>query len=52
MVAGIRKGIAEFYVHRNARHVKCQQSLKNVVECRETCDKKFLTKGLQQNSNT
>jgi len=35
MVAGVRKGIAEFYVPRNARHVKCQQSLKNVEKCME-----------------
>jgi len=35
MVAGVRKGIAEFYVPRNARHVKCQQSLKNAVKCME-----------------
>jgi len=33
MVAGVRKGTAEFYVPRNARYVKCQQSLKNAVEC-------------------
>jgi len=33
MVADVRKGIAEFYGHRNARHVECQKSLKNVVEC-------------------
>jgi len=35
MVAGIRKGIAEFYVPRNARYVKRQQSFKNAVECME-----------------
>jgi len=32
MVAGIRKGIAEFYVHRNARHVRSQQPFKNVIQ--------------------
>ena len=47
MVAGIRKGIAEFYEHRNTRHIRCQQSFQNVVEGRETCDKKFL-KSLQR----
>ena len=36
MVAGVRKGTAEFYVPRNACHVGCQQPLKNAVECMET----------------
>jgi len=31
MVADVRKGIAEFYVPRNARYVKCQQLLKNGI---------------------
>jgi len=33
MVAGVRKGTADSYAPRNARHVKCQQLLKNAVEC-------------------
>jgi len=28
MVASARKGTAEFYVPRNARHVECQQPCK------------------------
>jgi len=31
LVADVRKGIAEFYVHRTARHVECQQLLKNAI---------------------
>jgi len=43
MVAGVRKGIAEFYVPRNARHVECQQPCKRKIK-----PKMFSIKSLQR----